>query len=239
MESLKKYIPPENLSSWLNSDVWDTHNTDYIRFRRRGYNRIGLMQDQVELLFGQVPEDLETFAKLSQISQAEAKKFFIERTRIKKWRRTGIIWWNLLDGWPQISDAVVDDYFVKKLAYEYIKRVQQPIAVLMDELQDWGHAVWLCNDSRESRMVSYKVWNGDTGEVYLEGETLSPANENVKLGVIRELAGQQKLYLITWSVDGREVGNHYLSGFPSYDAAKMLDWVQKIAALPEAFQWNV
>lgn len=239
VESLQKYIPQEYLSSWLNSDVWDTHNTDYIRFRRRGYNRIGLMQDQVELLFGQVPEDLETFAKLSQISQAEAKKFFIERTRIKKWRRTGIIWWNLLDGWPQISDAVVDYYFVKKLAYEYIKRVQQPIAVLMDELQDWGHAVWLCNDSRESRMVSYKVWNGDTGEVYLEGETLSPANENVKMGVIRELAGQQKLYLITWSVDGREMGNHYLSGFPSYDAAKMLDWVQKIAALPEAFQWNV
>ena len=31
----------------------------------------------------------------------------------------GILWWNVLDGWPQFSDAVVDYYFGKKLAYHY------------------------------------------------------------------------------------------------------------------------
>ncbi len=237
-ESLKEYIPESELDHWLNSDVWDTHNTDYIRFGRRGYNRIQLMHDQVDLLFGSVPEKLNDFAKLSQITQAEAKKFFIERTRIKKWRRTGIIWWNMLDGWPQISDAVVDYYYRKKLAYYYIKRVQQPIAVLMDELSDWGHDVYLCNDSRTGCNVRYRITDGDTGEVYMEGEWRSSANENVKLGSIREFAGRQRLYLITWEIDGKAYGNHYISGYPTYDAEKLLAWVDKIAQLPESFTWE-
>ena len=237
--SLRRYIPEENLNHWLNSSVWDTHNTDYLPFGVRGYNRIQLMQDQVDILFGQVPKDIETFARLSQISQAEAKKFFIERTRIKKWRRTGIIWWNMIDGWPQISDAVVDYYHAKKLAYYYIRRVQKPVAILMDELVDWTHKVYLCNDSREDRMVRYRITDGDTGEVYVEGERLSPANENVIIGSIREMAGRQKLYLITWEIDGVSYGNHYISGFPSYDAKTMLGWVDKIAALPDGFTWEV
>ena len=136
----------------------------------RGYNRIQLMQDQVDILFGQVPESIEDFARLSQISQAEAKKFFIERTRLKKWRRTGVIWWNMLDGWPQISDAVVDYYYAKKLAYYYIKRVQQPIVLMMDELVDWGHQVVLGNDSRETHAVRYQIADGDTGEILLAGD---------------------------------------------------------------------
>ena len=119
---MKKFIPEDQLWPYTNS-AWNTHDTDYLPHGERGYNRNRLMADQVKILFGREPEDLETFSRLSQIVQAEAKKFFVERTRIKKWRRTGIIWWNMLDGWPQISDAVVDYYFVKKRAFDYIRRV--------------------------------------------------------------------------------------------------------------------
>ena len=239
VSSLRRYIPEERLDSWLGDPIWDAHNTDYLPFGARGYNRIGLMQDQVDILFGRVPGDIDTFARLSQISQAEAKKFFIERTRIKKWRRTGVIWWNLIDGWPQISDAVVDYYYKKKLAYYYIKRVQRPIAVLMDELVDWSHEVWLCNDSRESALVRYRVEDGDTGQCLLEGERLSPANENVSLGRVRELAGRQRLYIITWECGGRRYANHFISGYPPYDADEMLRWVDRIARLDEPFEWEV
>lgn len=239
VSSLRKYIPEKELNRWLHNPVWDAHNTDYMPWGGRGYNRIQLMQDQVDILFGQVPESIEDFARLSQISQAEAKKFFIERTRLKKWRRTGVIWWNMLDGWPQISDAVVDYYYAKKLAYYYIKRVQQPIVLMMDELVDWGHQVVLGNDSRETRAVRYQIADGDTGEILLAGECVSPANENVLLGNIRELAGRQKLYLLTWEIDGKQYGNHYISGYPAYDAKTMLGWVEKIAALPQPFDWQV
>jgi len=237
--SLREYIPEESMNRWLEDSVWETHNTDYLLRDKRGSSRIQLMHDQVDILFGQVPTDIVTFAKLSQISQAEAKKFFIERTRIKKWRRTGIIWWNMIDGWPQISDAVVDYSYRKKLAYYYIKRVQEPVAVLMDELVDWGHDVVLTNDTRSSFIVKYRIADGDTGEVYLEGEKESPANESIVIGNIHEFAGRKKLYLITWEINGKQYGNHYISGYPTYDPQQMLAWVDKISALPESFNWTV
>ena len=229
-ESLAKYIPADKLWPYTNS-AWDTHNTDYLPKGRRGYNRNQLMADQVNIMFGYVPDDLETFSKLSQIVQAEAKKFFVERTRVKKWRRTGIIWWNMLDGWPQISDAIVDYYFVKKRAFSYIKRVQQKVCIMLDELRDWGHEIILGNDSREAFGVKYRIYDGDTGEVYLEGEELSPANENVRLGHIRVLAGQQKLILIEWEINGKKYCNHYITGYPHYDAQQMLKWAEKIDAM--------
>ena len=238
VSSLRRFIPDDQLTPWLNNPSWDTHDTDYLPRGRRGYSRIRLMHDQVGIFFGNVPEDLHRFSRLSQIVQAEAKKFFIERTRLKKWRRTGIIWWNMIDGWPQISDAVVDYYGVKKLAWHYIRRVQQPVCLIMDELVDWTHAVVLANDSRESRAVSWRVEDGDTGETLLSGETLSPANENVTVGEIRELAGTQKLYLLRWSMDGVEYANHYLAGFPRFDADRVLRWVETVRALPEPFDWE-
>ena len=228
VSSLRKYIPEKELNRWLHNPVWDAHNTDYMPWGGRGYNRIQLMQDQVDILFGQVPESIEDFARLSQISQAEAKKFFIERTRLKKWRRTGVIWWNMLDGWPQISDAVVDYYFVKKRAFDYIRRVQQKTCVMLDELSDWGHDVILGNDSREAFEVTYQITDGDTGEVLLQGEAHSPANENVKLGNLRILAGEKRLLLITWTAGGKTYHNHYITGYPAFDAETMLKWAEKI-----------
>ena len=53
------------------------------------------------------------------------------------------------------------------------------------------------------------------------------------------LLGRQKLYLLTWEIDGKQYGNHYISGYPAYDAKTMLGWVEKIAALPQPFDWQV
>ena len=109
--------------------------------------RVPLMTRQVEQLFGTASTDLETYALESQISQAEAMKFFIEHFRIGKWYRSGIIWWNIIDGWPQISDAVVDWYGVKKLAYEYIKRSQRMFCLMCDEPDSDGNiALFSVND---------------------------------------------------------------------------------------------
>ncbi len=235
VSSLKKYIPEDHLTPWLNNPVWDAHNTDYLPRGARGYNRIRLMHDQVAIYFGGVPEDLETFSLLSQIVQAEAKKFFIERTRMKKWRRTGIIWWNMIDGWPQISDAVVDYYYAKKLAWHYIRRSQRPVCLMMDELVDWTHSVILGNDSNISHTVAWSVEDGETGEILLSGKTFSPANENVTLGSIREMAGTKKLYILRYEVDGVQYANHFISGFPHFDAETMLHWVEIIRNLPESF----
>ena len=65
--------------------------------------------------------------------QAEALKFFVEWFRAGMWRRTGILWWNLPDRWPQFSDAVVDYYGAKKLAFECLRRCQQPLHLILRE----------------------------------------------------------------------------------------------------------
>ena len=109
---------------------------------------------------------------------------------------------------------------------------------MMDELVDWTHKLVLGNDSRESHMVAWRVEDGDTGETLLSGETLSPANENVTVGSLRELAGAQKLYILRWTIAGVEYANPYLSGFPRFDADRALRWVETIRALPEPFEWE-
>lgn len=75
----------------------------------------------LEEKFGAVPDELDDFIAASQISQAEAKKFFIERIRIKKPYTSGVIWWNMQDGWPQMSDAVIDYFFEKNLHFTTLK----------------------------------------------------------------------------------------------------------------------
>lgn len=235
VSSIKRFISPERLWPYANNDEWDTHNTENIRRGRRGYNRNELMGDQVKILFGEVPAALDRFALASQISQAEAKKFFIEMVRLKKWRRTGVIWWNLLDAWPQFSDAVVDYYFTKKLAYHYIKRVQRPVCLMMGELERWHHPVVLANDSRRPATVTYRVEDGETGETLLAGTAFCEAGGNVQVGAIKAWEGAQKLYLLHWDDAGEQGANHYISGYVPFELARYERWLSKIAALPEPF----
>ena len=233
--SLKKFLPENRLWPYTN-DAWAMHSTEDIRIEPIKGSRNQLMANQVHLLFGERPGDLDRFALLSQISQAEAMKFFVEHTRAMKWRRTGIIWWNMLDCWPQISDAVVDYYFTKKLAFHYLKRAQRPICLLLDEPAGWLHPVLLCNDSREDKRVAWRIEDGDSGETLLSGECLSPANKNITLGDLKTPSSEQRLYLLKWSIDGVSYGSHYISGYPVFDGDKMIRWLEIIRALPDSFE---
>lgn len=227
VDSLKKFIPADELTA-RKGDAWTAHNSEYALFFKRGYDRNQLMADQVKLMFGEVPEDLNLFSVLSQFTQAEAKKFFIERTRLKKWRRTGIIWWNMIDGWPQISDAVVDWYYNKKRAFEAIRRVQVPVCVMIDEAQGWNNDIVIGNDSRESKKVSVQITDADTKDVLFKGTFLSPANQNMKIGSIKNVSAERRCLMIKWEIDGTAYKNHYLCGYPTYRKEDVLRWIKEI-----------
>ncbi len=162
--------------------------------------RIPLMTRQVERLFGKAPADIRTYALESQISQAEAMKFFVEHFRIGKWYRTGIIWWNVIDGWPQISDAVVDWYGTKKLAYFYLKTVQTPFCLMCDEPDETG-SLTLCaaNDTRQTVCVRYTVTELLTGRTVASGSAAVPPDETARLCRFPEEAGAY--YRIDWTGD--------------------------------------
>ena len=233
---LRRYIPEEFL--WpLDNDIWAVHSTEDIRIERSN-GRNEMMRNHLRIMYGQVPEDLETFAKLSQIYQAEALKTMMENCRSRS-DFHGLIWWNMLDCWPQISDAVVDYYFNRKAAYFYMRRCQQPLLAFVGELKHWSHPVYISNHSRKAARVNLSVSDGDTGETLLTGTYEIPAVQTLPIGEVKALVSDQRLLLLRYDCDGRAYGNHFITGTPAYDPADMLRWFEAIRRLPEPFDFEL
>ena len=236
-ESLRKFISGSQLWHWSEDrenpkakirDDWACHAACACPEDGCTY-RIRLMSSQVKTLFGAEPRELDDYARASQISQAEAKKYFIERFRVSKWRRTGIIWWNLIDGWPQISDAVVDWYGVKKLAYHYIKRSQQPLCLMFDEPEMDGTriALYAVNDNQTGREFSYEVVNLTEGMTVLSGEGKVGANESARLANLPIEKGEKKFYFIKWKFEGGEGENHYFTNILDIDYHEYIGYMKR------------
>jgi beta-mannosidase len=231
-ESIKKFISPERLWPYQDNLEWQVHATSPII--EEGYadmERVHLMGKQIREVFGEIPDTLEAFAEASQITQAEAFKFFIEHFRAQKWRKTGIIWWNLIDGWPQFSDAVVDYYMEKKRAYEYIKRAQQDICVVLKEPNSWKQAVVVCNDTREDVSIKLKITDVGADKVVLEAEGISRNNAVTPLGSLNYTMSKQTLYLIEWESAAGNGRNHFLAGNPPFNLAQYKQWMKQAGML--------
>ena len=188
--------------------------------------RIQLMIDQVCSQFGFCPDDLESFIRLSQCVQAEAFKFFIELFRMNKPKKTGLIWWNIIDCWPQFSDAVVDYYYQKKLAFHYIKKSQQDICLMFSEPNAWRITLKAVNDRREPVSLSYKVTDIDDGKEYLSGTADLPADSVTDLDSLKICQGEQKMYLIEWTIQGKTFCNHYTQGYSPINSERYLKWLK-------------
>jgi beta-mannosidase len=239
VETIRKFISPEHVWPWQDNDEWQVHAVYHWNHHAIDRDRIKLMANQVHELFGSIPEDLESFVLASQITQAEAKKFFIESTRARKWGTSGLLWWNVLDGWPQFSDAVVDYYFSKKLAFHYIWRSQRPVLVMLGEPGSGKYLpVIVCNDTRQPADVHFRVRDAESGEISAEGSISLPANQTWQAARIRTHASDQRLYLIEWEIagDATRYGNHYLSGTPPFSLAHYQRWLSQIAALYHEFK---
>jgi len=226
--SLEQFLSADQLWPWRDNDEWRIHAADTWPQPGPYAYRVELMAKQIHEMFGFDPDSLEDFVLASQICQAEAKKFFVEMTRLKKWRMTGVLWWNVMDCWPQFSDAIVDYYFRRKLAYAYLKRVQQPACIMMGEPESWVSRVMLGNDSRDAVSGEFCIRDADTDEVLLEGPTSTGPSENRTLGTVRASRGSQRLFLIEWTLNGQPGRNHYLLGTPPFDLEHYRAWLGKL-----------
>ena len=212
LESIKRFITPERVWPYHNNPEWILHSSD--QYGRD--HRVMLMEKQVRQLFGDVPLDAEDYIIASQASQAEAKKFFIERMRVGRPDKTGIIWWNLLDGWPQMSDAVVDYYFEKKLAYSYIKRSQAPFTVAAGELNDWHLPIYACNDTMTKREGHLLVKDAFTDEVIHECDFKAEVNTSTLIARLPLYYSERRMLLLEWVENGQSGFNHYVCGYPPF-----------------------
>lgn len=214
--SIRKFIPAENLWPEKNNDMWIYHAASPELTHSPYRYRIDLMSSQIGYLFKQQPETLGDYARMSQISQAEAKKYFVESFRSHKGVRTGLIWWNIMDNWPQFSDAVVDYYFCKKLAYSFIRRSQQPLCLMMDD-RDGSLRLYAVNDQMEACRLTYCITEADSGKRVAGGECVAEADASTALDMLND-DGQQHFYAIAWETEKGEKGvNHYLQGKPQFD----------------------
>ncbi len=223
MNSIKKFITPDKIWPYTDNEEWNLHSTD----QNNNPGRVMLMEKQVRQLFGKVPENPEEYITASQISEAEADKYFIERIRVGRPLKSGIIWWNLLDGWPQMSDAVVDYYFEKKLAYGYIKRAQAPFTIAAKDIESWGLTVYACNDTLTEKEGTYKIIDADTDSVLAEGSFSVGENRTAALTKLNIFYSEKKMLIFEWEIDGKREFNHYLCGYPPFDFEKYKSWMRK------------
>ncbi len=211
--SLQAMMDPDHLWPWQGDEQWLTHAVRSVPGDTRFHYRIPLMAKQTAVLFGTVPDTLDDFILASQLSQAEALKFFIERWRIRKGRTSGLLWWNLRDGWPVISDAVVDYYHRRKLAYEYVRRVQTDVCVMCDEPAAGRSPVVVANDTLRDAPGSVRITDADSAALLLHAPFIAAANAATVVGEV-PASDRPRLWLLEWSLDGCETAyrSHYLSG---------------------------
>lgn len=221
VKSVEKFIDKEHLWPIVDNEQWILHSSD----QKGCSDRVMLMDKQIYQLFGKYADDLEEFSTASQISQAEALKYFIERARIRYPISSGIIWWNLLDGWPQMSDAVVDYYFEKKLAYYYIKNIQKPLVLMFDELNEWNINLHVVNNSLVEYNFEYQVKDLDTDKIICFGNAKAMPGDNLILKKIPAMYSERKMFLISWNVNGKIHYNHFLLGFPPFSLDKYKKWL--------------
>lgn len=230
--TLEQMMEPEYLWPWQENEQWLTHATRPLPRMTEFNYRIPLMAKQIAVLFDAVPDNLDEFILASQISQAEALKFFIERWRQRKWRTTGILWWNLRDGWPIISDAIVDYAYRKKLAYVYVKRVQTDICAMLSEPENGYHSLIVVNDTPHPAEGEVEIVDADSGAQLLTGVFSVEPNDKSVVGSLPQVE-QPALWLIHWrDGEGRRYLNHYLAGNRPYDLKQYRRWL-RLLEIPE------
>jgi len=224
--SIREFIDEDKVWPIFNEE-WTLHSSD----QENSPHRVWLTWNQIRQYFAFEPTNIDDFSCASQISQAEAKKFFIERIRIHKPYTSGIIWWNMMDGWPQLSDAVVDFYHRKKLAYSYIKRSQEPVALMLDEMKDWQYKVFACNDTLSEVSGTYRVFDIDTNETLSSGSFALEKNETKPVGHVSLFYSDKKFLVIEWKIGKKTFFNHYVAGFVPFDFEKYKSWLSKFNQL--------
>lgn len=218
VESIRKFITPERVWPYRNNPEWTLHSSN----QEGKDHRVILMENQVRQLFGEVMSDIDDYVLASQISQAEAKKFFIEHMRVNRPRKTGIIWWNAIDGWPQMSDAIVDYFYNKKLAYYYVKTSQAPFVIAADEISNWQLPIVACNDTLREISGELKIIDAESSELLLKCDFTSPANTSTMIAALPIFYSEHRFFILEWRTDDGEGRNHYVCGYPplSFDRYK-------------------
>ena len=113
-----------------------------------------------------------------------------------------------------MSDAVVDYYFEKKLAYSYIKRSQALFAVIADEINDWHLPIYACNDTLTEREGHLTVKDSADGSVIYECDFKAGANASTLIARLPIMYSDKRILIFEWQTGDDSGFNHYVLGAP-------------------------
>lgn len=212
VRSLKKFLSEDALRDRKHVE-WQIHGSAMETGENAPYAfRRDLIPSLIRILFGSVPDDLERYVRLSQFYHGEAFKFAIEFWRTHKWRRTGLIWWNLLDGWPQTSEALADYYFERKLGFTYVRRSQESLCLMLREPKDGKLEIVIANEFLTEKHAHYRVTDLKTDVCLAKGDASVAANDLSVVGAVDFEPQGNRYYLLELDCEGVHRINHYVSG---------------------------
>ena len=233
LSSLRRYLPEEELNVAAvrdNARCWHVHATAPFGAEHPSFSfRVPLLLKLAERSFGGVPKDLEELAAKSQIVHAEAMKTFVEMFRIRRGSKGGLMLWNLLDGWPQSSEALIDYYWVRKKAFDYVKRAQQPLCLILPEPVSWRAVPVMVNDRSEAAAGAWRVRDLADGAVLIEGHYAVGAGQSAELMWFDHRPKAMQVLLLEWDDGSGTYYNHVLLGNAPYDYAEYCRCMEKFA----------
>jgi beta-mannosidase len=223
-------MDPEAVQPWIKGHEWNeqwlTKSCRSTPDDKSTVGRNDLMINQVKAFFGECPDDLDEFILASQITQAEAMKFFVELFRQQKGVKQGILWWNIRDGWPILSDAVVDYYFDKKLAFHYLQRVQRDVQAICCEEAQESHAVVVVNDTLKPARGRLEIQRAGDSAKLLEAPFEVEPNGKAIAGSLPHPATNEMWHL-KWTTDGiGHYTSHYLAFTPMVSFEQYKEWMK-------------
>ena len=192
LESMQKFLPEEAIKDF-DSPAWKAHS----------YSTDGNLTHSVLHYFGEMPENFEDYIFASQASQAEAYKYLMETTRIRRNWCTGLLLWNMRDAWPEMTSSLVDYYGAKKLSFFVVKTSNEPLQILLDE-KDERVNILLCNDTMQDAEGVYRIFDIN-GKLLTEGKTKFEKNANTCVGNLPV----NGIYFTELTVNGKTIYNYF------------------------------
>ncbi|MFA6450817.1 MAG: hypothetical protein WCX65_15190, partial [bacterium] len=101
-----------------NAELWNYHDAQFTKLFRYA-EQIGF-------------DDCDSFISATQRMQAQALQVAVEHVRRRRYRTSGVMFWQFNEPWPTVSWSVVDYFLRPKLAYHKLKQIYSPLLFSME-----------------------------------------------------------------------------------------------------------